>query len=405
MVFIRRTHIVFILILMIPHISRSQTVNINIPVTLEMRNQSLLQAIDTLRKATGIFIAHTNSIEKITKKVSFTFTNTPFKYALDKVLEGTGYTYSQFHNQVILQPLPLPPVRFTISGFILESDSLIPVPYAAIFIQNVQIGAVADINGAFEIEIPESLLNDTVNVSSLGFETVIFPIKTIMNMRSVNIYLKKKVYVIDPVEIEPDKLRLIRLGNRKNHPAGSLYMDTHGQQVALYVNVENKRQGKIKRVWYYLSDEGNTEAPFRVRLYALDSLSGKPGRDLIPTILIAKPPSKAGWFSVDLRNFDLTITPPGFFVAMEGIFPNDYDFYINSEDFVDISTISSDSEIEDSPVVISYGQRLGYTKNKQEHISTWHYSLDHTWFQLTKQRFSIMVAADIILMEKIFKEK
>jgi len=85
---------------------------------------------------------------------------------------------------------------------------------------------------------------------------------------------------------------------------------------------------------------------------------------------------------------------------MEGVFPNDYDFYVQGDDFINISTADEQTEInDDTPAVISYGQRLGYTKSRKNN-NTWHYSLDHTWFQLRKQLFSIMVAADIMVYEK-----
>jgi len=129
------------------------------------------------------------------------------------------------------------------------------------------------------------------------------------------------------------------------------------------------------------------------------------GNDLLQEMVVVKPYGKAGWYAVDLHHHYIPVSSPGFFIAMEGVFPNDYDFYAQGDDFTDIAKTSPETEIEDSPTMISYGQRLGYTKSRRNENNTWHYSLDHTWFQLKKQLFSVMVAADIIMLEKPHKEE
>jgi len=48
--------------------------------------------------------------------------------------------------------------------------------------------------------------------------------------------------------------------------------------------------------------------------------------------------------SADLRNFNISVAPPGVFIAMEGIFRMIYDYDSNGNDFVDISKLNPDSE-------------------------------------------------------------
>lgn len=394
-----------VMILLIQPPCLSQSVRLDMPVTLTISKKPLWQVIDSLRRTTDIFIAYSNVLFAVDKPISISASDRPLGDVLNEILEGTGFTYKLFHNQIILQPLPKSPAIYYLSGFVREADSPDTIPYATVSIQSRQKGVIADISGAFEFQIREEWLEDTLFVSSVGYEPLSIPLKKILKEKSGPVYLKKIIYPIEPAVIEPEKTHIIRLGNRNNRPAGSLYMDTHGQQVASFIEIDHDRQGTIKTLWYYLSDEGNTDAPFRIRLYACDTASSIPGNDLLQDMLVVKPFRKAGWFPVDLTRYNIHISSPGFFIAMEGVFPNEYDFYARGNDFIELSGTSTETDIEDAPTVISYGQRLGYTKSRRNENNTWHYSLDHTWFQLKKQLFSIMVSADIIIHEKPHKEE
>ncbi len=399
MFLLRKLLIILIMLSCVINKSKAQEKSLDIYVTLSLTNKTIDEVIDTIQKITGIFIAQTSSISSIKNRITVNLHNVPLKRLLDEALKSSGFTYTFFHNQIILQPIKDKSESINIYGYITEFDSVTPVSYATIFLKKYHSGIVADINGTFELDVSQEYFNDTLHISSLGYESLFIPVAEIMNKKPVHFYMKKKLYDIEPVFIEPANYRIMKVGNRKSRPSGSLYMDTHGQQAALFVSIEHNCCAKIKTLWYYLSEEGNTDAPFRVRVYEVDSATGKPGKDILSELLIIKPGKKSGWIPVDVRQFNLQISSPGFFIAMEGVFPNDYDFYIQGDDFTDISSSEADEEITDeTPSIISYGQRLGYTRNRRNN-NTWHYSLDHTWFQLRKQLFSIMVAADIIVYE------
>lgn len=135
-------------------------------------------------------------------------------------------------------------------------------------------------------------------------------------------------------------------------------------------------------------------APFRLRLYTVDSLTGKPSEDLISEILVAKPGNDPGWYQIDLRSFGLNLPKSGIFVAMEGIFPNDYAFYSSSEEFIELADVDNASSINDNPPAsVSYGQRLGYNRRNAE--NTWHYSFSHTWYQLRKQKYGVLIQINV----------
>lgn len=66
-------------------------------------------------------------------------------------------------------------------------------------------------------------------------------------------------------------------------------------------------------------------------------------------------------------------------------------------DFVDLSNPSDHTETDKTPLSVSYGQQLGYNRRKGN--NTWHYSLGHTWFQLNKRNYNVMISAEVIYVK------
>jgi len=195
------------------------------------------------------------------------------------------------------------------------------------------------------------------------------------------VYLKRKFFVIPEIPVKAKDFKKQKLGNTKRFSFGSMYIDTHGQQTALFIKNKRNIEGRLLSVKYFLSRKGNTYSPFRVRIYAKNKKTGGPGIDLIKEIIIVKPNIKSGWFRVDLSDYDITVPKEGFFVAIEGVYPN-----LDSQEMK--------TQKSSFPNTISYGQRLGY--NKKRGKNTWHYSLTHTWFQVTDKNYNVMISAEIL---------
>jgi hypothetical protein len=105
---------------------------------------------------------------------------------------------------------------------------------------------------------------------------------------------------------------------------------------------------------------------------------------------VVKPDLSEGWYRIDLVLEDIEFPKQGAFVAIEGVFPDDYDYYHGSADFVDIKATKQPLQNEN---LLAYGQRLGY--NRKGRKDTWHYSMSKIWFQLEKQAFGVMISATV----------
>jgi hypothetical protein len=222
-------------------------------------------------------------------------------------------------------------------------------------------------------------------VSSLGFYKMSFLASAFKKEAEHVVYLRRRIIDLEELKVKASDYKTVKVGNKGILSFGSIYIDTQGQQTALFIENKKKKKGTVSSASFYLSKKGNTNSPFRVRIYEREKLSAKPGEDLLKEVIIAKPNIDGGWFKVDLSQFHIEAPEDGFFVAIEGIYP--YDYMQEDAGFEDVS----DDEM--IPNSVSYGQRLGYSKKNGK--NTWHYSLAHTWFQLKEQNYNVMISAEI----------
>lgn len=370
----------------------AQNIPLNKRLSIESKGMTFEDLLANLQKNEEMKFAYKNAIIPTEYRVPVNFNEKTILEILDYVCTRNQLVWLSHNNQIVLREAQPSERYFYIKGIVKEETQNKPIPYASVYMKRLMHGVAADGEGEFELRVSNNHLNDTVIFSFLGYQKQELAVKDLLKQSMVSITLKETSIMINSVEVRAKKYKSTVLGNDALLSLGSLYLDTHGQQVALYMeNDRHSEGGYIATVSYYLSKRGNTDAPFRVRLFLVDSVTRKPGNDMFYEVLIVKPENDwKGWHTVDLRQFRLKVPEDGFFVAMQGVYPDDYN--VELEDFDNADT--KDEQEEDVPE-ISYGQRLGYSKNRRNRDNTWHYSLSHTWFQLKNQPYGVMISAEI----------
>ena len=329
------------------------------------------------------------------QKISVSKEEISLEDVLHEVFLDTEIGFSIYSNHVVLYKIESEPERIKIKGQVISQKEGNGIPYATIEIKGKMKGTISDINGLFELEVAAEFLNDTLLVSSMGYVSRNLPVSHFQNNNYYRLYLEDKIYEINNINIYPEKMEEQIVGNSGTIPKGSMYLDTHGQQTAMFIENSKKIEGVLAGVRYYLSKKGNTEAPLRIHIYSTDTLTGKPLDELLPQMVVVKPSTGKGWMSVNLLEFDIQVPQEGIFVGIEGVFPDDQlEFYDNYEYENQINEEKYDQHILDK---ISYGQRIGY--NFKGKNITWHYSITNTWFKIDKKHFNVMIDARILFRE------
>jgi len=366
---------------------------------IDLAGLDIKNALNKISDSSGYYFAFVEGISiELNDDALINYDEITLNQLLIKLTHETEVKYLFRQNQIILKKRKKKVSKKYLTGQVFDSDTQEPLPYCAIELKKKYKGTIADYNGKFKILLNEIEQIDTLLISSLGYAFKEIPFAEITNLDSLIIQLPVKQIVFRPVTIVNSKYKELSVGETGKKSQGEMYVDTNGQQTALYIDNQNQQQGKIEKLTYYLSHKGNINAPFRVHIYAVDDNNGGPGKDLLEQFVIAKPRIDKGWYELDILAFDINIPENGFYVAMEGVFPD------NPESIVDLKVIDKKKKRglrkkkANFIKILSYGQRLGFKKAKKN--LTWHYSLSGNWFQLERQSFNVMIGAELLVEPK-----
>lgn len=193
-----------------------------------------------------------------------------------------------------------------------------------------ELGVAANFQGKFQIQLPNDCLNDTLKISSLGYETNQIVIKSLKSdFSNASITLLPIVYSLNEVEIFGIPAGKYRIGNYENTKNGyGGFMSNQYSQIAVFMDSKKYHNSKIINASFFISKKGGKpETPFRVRIYNVDPKSGNPGTDLTYESIIIHGNRRGGWLTVDLSKYNLKAPSNGYFIAMEWINSGEQYFY------------------------------------------------------------------------------
>jgi hypothetical protein len=103
------------------------------------------------------------------------------------------YAFSLFSGGLVAQ---------TLKGKIVTGNGL-PVPYAAIYIQERMQGVVADDRGDFQTTLPYGVY--TLEISSLGFDKQIYTVTVDGDLTTISVQMESKAYTLPEVIVTSNK--------------------------------------------------------------------------------------------------------------------------------------------------------------------------------------------------------
>ena len=370
-------------------------------ITATLNETTIEAALDYLSQKESIHISFQSNLPGLHKTIVLQVADKPLEQLMETIFRNSGLSFKIYANQVVVFPIRPTVEKNTITARICISETELPIPYAGIELLAKHKGTIANADGKFLFDIDSRDLADTLRISSLNYEPILFPVSALAGNSQHTIFLIPRVFKLPEIKVNGPKFEALEAGNRAWLKRGSQYVDTHGQQTALYIANETHSPGFINSVSYFLTQAGNVNTPFRIHVYLADSATGKPGSDLIPEVVVVKPGAN-GWYSVDIKRYRIPLPRNGVFVAIEGVFPDDYTAYYNGKGFQSDNGAGESSEGFTESALL-YGQCVGYSRGSVN--NTWHYAIDRTWFQLKKGHVNAMMSAEFQIVKKNKKWK
>ncbi len=194
------------------------------------------------------------------------------------------------------------------NGVIKNAQTNEPIPYVNIGILNRDKGTVSNEDGEFTLEISNEFINDTIKISSIGYESRIFItnefIKTLKENK--NITLSEKVIELNEVVVSNKKLKEKILGNKTKSKMmrGGFRNAELGNELGIKVKIK-KSPTYITKFHANVTSNTGEKMKFRLHFYSIEK--GLPKEELINQNIIFSIDSKEGGFTLDLSKYNLVV--------------------------------------------------------------------------------------------------
>lgn len=208
--------------------------------------------------------------------------------------------------------------QIQINGIIRDAESAETIPYANVYLKNNPIGTTAYRDGSFSLKL-DSALHDSIIFSIIGYKPKALFLPEAIKTKVVAIKLEASQEELKEVEVVPRKLKSYEAGLGR-HRAATTNGTLPERPDARFIPNKYQADCFIKNVAVYVSKEGVPEAPFRVNLFRVNKISGKPDVPLIEQDFILKATGNGNeWVTLNLEDKLLRLPKKGFFVVVQSL--------------------------------------------------------------------------------------
>ncbi|GAB3421800.1 hypothetical protein GCM10027516_19320 [Niabella aquatica] len=202
----------------------------------------------------------------------------------------------------------------TISGTVNTTNGVLP--YANIGIKGKNFGTISNKQGAFEIDIPDKFLYDSLTFSYSGFRDVTLRVKDIISSKQYSFFLNADTITLEPVVISNKTPALKTIGVKSyssflfSPPVNSKNNDI--VEFAQYI--ANTKSSQILSTSIMIRNGSGDSVTLRINFYNIKD--GAPFEKICPVNIIERVSTQKGWQKIDLQDHDLHFKGP-FFITYE----------------------------------------------------------------------------------------
>lgn len=158
-----------------------------------------------------------------------------------------------------------------IQGFLVDSVTQVPIQYANIGISEKNIGTVTDENGRFVLAVPDSLANQDLTLSRIGYQRKTIAVNSFGSHTDTLLFVPE-IYELQEVTISAGKMREKKVGHAGNKIVQFQDHARHlGYEFGTMLKLSKKKPTLLKDFNFRAVTFGNIDyALMRVNIYHID---------------------------------------------------------------------------------------------------------------------------------------
>lgn len=171
------------------------------------------------------------------------------------------------------------------------------------------IGTVTDENGNCTLALSDSVYNDTLKFSMLGYKPAAFRVSDFVQRANKNklVELQPTTYALTEVKIKPRKYKTKILGNQteSTYINGGFKSNKLGCEAGVLVNVKEGSTAYVKSFSASVTKNKYDTLFFRLNVYSLKD--GMPFENILPHNIILRSTKKSGIVYADLSSYNIVL--------------------------------------------------------------------------------------------------
>ncbi|MES2678577.1 MAG: alpha/beta hydrolase-fold protein [Bacteroidota bacterium] len=196
--------------------------------------------------------------------------------------------------------------QLLISGTVVDQNTGAPLSFVNIGIKNKNTGVTSALSGAFDLNIPATLQNDSLTFSMVGYQPLTIHIPFIAATHHTVFKLKAKFIPLQNVVVTAKKLHEKKYGIVRYNPLLHFIDASENSndifEIAQLVHLD-KDFSKITSVNLFINESMKDSVTFRINFYSLNN--GLPGERILEKSIVQTHEIKEGWLRFDLRSQDV----------------------------------------------------------------------------------------------------
>lgn len=207
----------------------------------------------------------------------------------------------------------------SLSGKIIDAETNDLLPYVNIGVVGKNIGTVSDLKGNFKLDIPESLNDEALRISIIGYKTLEM---TVNNFRDLavsesNFALDPEAYAIEEIVISSKERKSKILGNKTRSTNFILGFASNilGNELATKIKIK-RNPTYLNEFYVSIAENKLGKIRFRVNFYNIKN--GLPHLPINKQNIIVETDIETGVLTVDLRPYNIVVKDD-FYISLEWI--------------------------------------------------------------------------------------
>ena len=236
-----------------------------------------------------------------------------------KTLKDTDSFSSDWENLVSLDFTTTQPYEISknkgetlskIYGQVIDSNTHEPLSYVSIGVLNREIGTVTNNEGQFHLSIKSELKNDTIRISSIGYNSVEFSVKDLIEKdKPLTIELFEQINELNEVVIRAKLIKKKTLGNKTESRfiSTALNYEQLGAEIGIKINISHVPTFVDAFNFSISYNRLSAKSIFRVNFYTIKN--GNPFDNILTkNILVPIEPKQTGLITVDLKPYNIILS-------------------------------------------------------------------------------------------------